>query len=217
MRMLEIWGRKNSFNVQKVLWCCEELEMPYQRRDAGGRFGVTDQDEYLARNPTGLVPTIVDGDLTLWESNTIVRYLAARYGSGSLWPEDPAERALADKWMDYQLGTLFPAFKGALVGLVRTVPEKRDPEKIEASVRATADVIDVLDAHLDNNDYVAGSSLTMGDVALGSLVHRWLELDIDRPDLPALQAWYERIAGRPAYQKTVMVSFAMEDPPASDA
>ena len=213
--MVQIWGRKNSYNVQKVLWCCEELEIPYQRHDAGGRFGVTDQEQYLARNPTGLVPTIVDGDLTLWESNAIVRYLAALYGAGSLWPENPAERALADKWMDYQLGTLFPAFQDALVGLIRTAPENRDPEKIEASVRATADVIDVLDAHLEDNDYVAGSSLTMGDIALGSLVYRWLELDIHRPDLPALQAWYERLAGRPAYRKTVMVSFAMEDPPGS--
>jgi glutathione S-transferase len=213
--MAQIWGRKNSYNVQKVLWCCEELEIPYQRHDAGGRFGVTDQEQYLARNPTGLVPTIVDGDLTLWESNAIVRYLAALYGAGSLWPENPAERALADKWMDYQLGTLFPAFQDALVGLIRTAPENRDPEKIEASVRATADVIDVLDAHLEDNDYVAGSSLTMGDIALGSLVYRWLELDIHRPDLPALQAWYERLAGRPAYRKTVMVSFAMEDPPGS--
>lgn len=211
--MLEIWGRKNSFNVQKVLWCCEELEIPYHRHDAGGRFGVTDQDEYLALNPTGLVPTIIDGDLTLWESNTIVRYLSARYGSGSLWPENPTERALADKWMDYQIGTLFPAFKDALIGLVRTAPENRNPEKIEASVRATAAVIPVLGTHLEANEYVAGSSLTMGDVALGSLVYRWLELDIDRPDLPALRAWYERLADRPAYQKTVMVSFAMEDRP----
>jgi glutathione S-transferase len=211
--MLEIWGRNNSFNVQKVLWCCEELEVPYQRHDAGGLFGGTGEDEYLQRNPTGLVPTIVDGDLTLWESNSIVRYLAATYGAGGLWPEDPADRALADKWMDYQLGTLFPAFKDALLGLVRTAPENRNPEKIEASVRATAGKIVVLDAHFEDNDYVAGSSFTMGDVALGSLVYRWLELDIDRPDLPALRAWYERLAGRPAYQKTVMVSFAMEDPP----
>jgi glutathione S-transferase len=213
--MLEIWGRNNSFNVQKVLWCCEELEVPYQRHDAGGLFGGTGEVEYLQRNPTGLVPTIVDGDLTLWESNTIVRYLAARYGDGSLWPENPAERALADKWMDYQLGTLFPAFKDALLGLVRTAPENRNPEKIEASVRTTAGVIAVLDAHLEDNDYVAGSSFTMGDVALGSLVYRWLELDIERPNLRALCAWYERLASRPAYQKTVMVSFAMEDPPES--
>ena len=213
--MLEIWGRNNSFNVQKVLWCCEELGIPYRRHDAGGLFGGTDEDEYLARNPTGLVPTISDGDLTLWESNAIVRYLSASYGPGSLWPEDPAERALADKWMDYQLGTLFPAFKDALLGLVRTAPEHRNPEKIEASVRATAGVIAVLDAHLEDNDYVAGSSFTMGDLALGSLVYRWLELHIERPDLPSLQAWYERLADRPAYQKTVMVSFAMEDPPDS--
>ena len=213
--MLEIWGRKNSFNVQKVLWCCEELEIPYQRHDAGGKYGVTDQDEYLQRNPTGLVPAVVDGELTLWESNTVVRYLSARYGSGSLWPEDPAERALADKWMDYQLGTVFPAFKGALLGLVRTTPENRDPEKIEASVRATAGAIAVLDTHLEDNDYVAGFSFTMGDIALGSLAYRWLELDIDRPDLPALRAWYERLADHAAFQKTVMVSFALEDPPDS--
>jgi len=213
--MLEIWGRKNSFNVQKVLWCCEELGVPYERHDTGGLFGGTDQDDYLQRNPTGLVPTIVDGDLTLWESNSIVRYLAAKHGAGTLWPEDPADRALADKWMDYQLGTLFPAFKDALIGLVRTAPENRDPGKIEASVRSTSGVIAVLDAHLQDNDYVAGSSFTMGDVALGSLVYRWLELDIDRPDLPALRAWYERLTDRPAYQKTVMVSFAMEDPPDS--
>jgi glutathione S-transferase len=215
--MLEIWGRKNSFNVQKVLWCCDELEIPYQRHDAGGLFGGTGEDEYLQRNPIGLVPTIIDGDLTLWESNTIVRYLAASYGAGSLWPENPAERALADKWMDYQLGTLFPAFKDALLGLVRTAPEDRNPEKIEASVRATAGVIAVLDAHLEDNDYVAGSSFTMGDIAPGSLVYRWLGLDIERPDLPALRSWYERLTDRPAYQKTVMVSFAMEDPPQSRA
>jgi glutathione S-transferase len=215
--MLEIWGRKNSFNVQKVLWCCEELDVPYQRHDAGGKFGGTDQDEYLQRNPTGLVPTIADGGLTLWESNSIVRYLAASYGSGSLWPEDPAERALADKWMDFQLGTLFPAFKDALIGLVRTAPENRDQEKIEAAVRATADVIPILDAQLQDNDYVAGSTLTMGDVALGSLLYRWFELEIDRPDLPAFRAWYDRLANRLAFQKTVMVSFAMEDPSGSGA
>ena len=213
--MLEIWGRKNSYNVQKVLWCCEELEIPYQRHDAGGLFGVTDTEEYLARNPTGLVPTIVDGDLTLYESNAIVRYLAARYGTGTLWPENPAQRSLADKWMDFQLGTLFPAFRDALVGLIRTVPENRDPEKIAASARATAGVIPVLEKHLEANEYVAGPSLTMGDIALGSLVYRLFELDIERPDLPALRAWHERLADRPAYERTVMVSFAMEVPPVS--
>jgi glutathione S-transferase len=213
--VLEVWGRKNSFNVQKVLWCCEELNVPIRRHNVGGLFGGTREAEYLARNPMGLVPAISDDGFSLWESNTIVRYLSARYGSGGLWPEDPAERALADKWMDYQIGTLFPAFKDALIGLIRTPEEQRDPEKIAASARATADALPVLDTHLRDNEYVAGSSLTMGDIALGSLVHRWLELDIERPDLSALQAWYGRLADRPAYQKTVMVSFAMEDPPDS--
>ena len=211
--MLEIRGRKNSFNVQKVLWCCEELEIPFRRHDAGGLYGGTDEDEYLARNPTGLVPTISDDGFSLWESNAIVRYLSAKHGAGNLCPEDPAERALADRWMDYQLGTLFPAFKDALLGLVRTPPERRDPAKIEASAGKTGEVLAVLDAHLRGNEYVAGPSLTMGDVALGSSVYRWLELDIERPGLSGIQAWHERLEGRPAYQKTVMVSFAMEDPP----
>jgi len=215
--MIEVWGRKNSFNVQKVLWCCEELDVSYQRHDAGGLFGGTDEDGYLAVNPTGLVPTISDEGFTLWESNAIVRYLSAKHGAGTLWPEDPAQRALADKWMDFQLGTLFPAFKDALIGLVRTPPDQRDQEKIGASVRATAGVLPVLDGHLGEHDYVAGSSFTMGDVALGSLVYRWLTLDIDRPDLPSLQAWHGRLEERPSYQKTVMVSFEMEAPPRSGA
>jgi glutathione S-transferase len=215
--VLEVWGRKNSFNVQKVLWCCEELEIPFRRHDVGGLFGGTDEEKYLARNPTGLVPTITDGNFALWESNAIVRYLSAKHGTGTLWPDDPAERALADKWMDYQLGTLFPVFKDALLGLVRTPAEERNPEKIEASARTTGEVLAVLDAHLDGNEYVAGASLTMGDIALGSSVYRWLELDIERPHLPALEAWHGRLEARPAYQKTVMVSFAKEDPPNSEA
>jgi len=104
--MIKIWGRKNSVNVQKVLWCCDELGIPYERVDAGGEFGGTREPEYLAMNPTALIPTIRDDGVTLWESNTIVRYLAAKYGAGSLWPEDLAARSLAEKWMDYQLGTV---------------------------------------------------------------------------------------------------------------
>lgn len=211
--MLEIWGRDNSFNVQKVLWCSEELEIPYERHDVGGLYGGTDEAEYLDRNPTGLVPTISDDGFWLWESNAIVRYLSAKHGPGSLWPEEPATRALADKWMDFQVGTLFPAFRDALIGLVRTPPGQSDPEKIQASASRTGEVLSVLDAHLEDNEYVAGPSLTMGDIALGSSIYRWLELDIQRPDLPAIRAWHERLEVRPAFRRTVMVSFAMEDPP----
>ena len=119
--------------------------------------------------------------------------------------------------MDYQLGTLFPAFKDVLLGLVRSPPENRDPAKIQASAKRTAALLLALDAHLGENDYVAGSSITMGDIALGSLIYRWLELDIERPDLPSLRAWHGRLEERPAYQTTVMVSFEMEDPQRSGA
>ena len=210
--MIEVWGRKNSFNVQKVLWCCEELGVAVQRHDAGGLFGVTDEAGYLARNPTGLVPTISDNGFEIWESNTIVRYLSAEYGPGVLWPENAGERALADKWMDYQLGTLWPAFKDTVLGLVRTPAERRDPEKITASVKGTAQVLGVLESHLEDHEYVASSTLSMGDVALGSTIYRWLNLDVDRPSMPNLQAWHARLEDRAAYQRTVMVSFEKENP-----
>ncbi|MDP9479085.1 MAG: glutathione S-transferase family protein [Actinomycetota bacterium] len=207
--MLKIWGRTSSVNVQKVLWCCEELGLAYERVDAGGPFGGTRSPEYLAMNPNGLVPTIVDEDLPLWESNTIVRYLCARHGGGTLWPEDPALRALSDKWMDYQLGTLWTAFRTGYLGLTRTPPERRDPDAIEASLKSTVEVLSILDGHLAQTDYVAGEGLTMGDVALGSTVYRWLNIDIERPDLPNLRAWHALLVDRPAYQKSVMVPFTL--------
>ena len=133
--MLKVWGRTSSVNVQKVLWCCEELGLPYERVDAGGPFGGTDAPEYLSMNPNGLVPTVSDDGFALWESNSIVRYLVHRYGMGTLGAEDPMERALAEKWMDFQLGTLFPAFRAGFLGLTRTPPEERDPDAIAASLR----------------------------------------------------------------------------------
>ena len=205
--MIKIWGRKNSVNVQKVLWCCDELELPYERVDAGGEFGGTREPEYLAMNPTALIPTIWDDGFTLWESNTIVRYLAAMYGADSHWPEDPATRALAEKWMDYQLGTLWVAFRAAFLGLVRTPPEKRDPGQIRASLESTTEALAILDTHLAGEDYVAGADLTVGDVALGSTVYRWLNMKIERPEMPNLEAWHDRLTTRPAYQENVMVPF----------
>ena len=211
--VIEIWGRANSLNVQKVLWCLGELGVPFERYDAGGLYGVNKEPDFLSRNPTGLVPLLSEDGFDLWESNTIVRYLAARHGAGSLWPEDPAARALSEKWMDYQLGTVFPAFKDAVLGLIRTPPEnRRDPEKIAASVRATAETLAVLDTHLQDREYVAGDSLTVGDVALGPTIYRWLTLDIDRPPMPNLQAWHDRLGTRPPYREHVMVPYRMESP-----
>ena len=210
--MIEVWGRANSVNVQKVLWCLGELEVPFERYDAGGLYGVNKEPDFLSRNPTGLVPLLSDDGFDLWESNTIVRYLAARHGAGFLSPEDPAARALSEKWMDYQLGTVFPAFKDAVLGLIRTPPESRDPDKIAASVRATAGTLAILDTHLQDREYVAGDSMTAGDVALGPTIYRWLTLDIDRPPMPNLEAWHNRLTERPPYREHVMVSYRMESP-----
>lgn len=207
--MLKVWGRTSSVNVQKVLWCCEELGLPYERVDAGGPFGGTDTPEYLAMNPNGLVPAVSDDGFTLWESNTIVRYLAHKHGAGTLVSEDTAERALSEKWMDFQLGSLFPAFRAGFLGLTRTPPEERDPDAIAASLRETARLLAVLDAHLEGEAFVAGEGLGVGDVALGPVVYRWLNIEIERPELPNLERWHERLTQRPAYQKTVMVPFTL--------
>ena len=202
--MLRIWGRSNSINVQKVLWCCEELDIRYQRVDVGGPFGGNKEPEYLRLNPSGLVPTISDGGFVLWESNAIVRYLAAKHGMGTLCPEDLAERADADRWMDWQMGTLWANFRPAFVGLIRTPPEKRDRANIARAIRKAAGNLAILDAHLAGRDYVTGSSLTMADIPLGVTAFRWFTLDIERPAMPNVEAWYERLRARGPYRATVM-------------
>src|ERR1700694_4883282 len=146
--MIKLWGRTNSLNVQKVLWTLAELDVRYQRTDAGLKFGVVDTPAYRALNPNGLVPTIEDDGFVLWESNAIVRYLAAKHAAGSLWPEDLKTRAEADRWMDWKQTTFWPAIRVLFLGLMRTPPEKRDPRALEESRVKTADVLRILDAHL---------------------------------------------------------------------
>ena len=203
--MLRIWGRSNSINVQKVLWCCGELDVPYHRVDVGGPFGGNREPEYLRLNPNGLVPTISDGGFVLWESNAIVRYLAARHGMGTLCPEDLAERADADRWMDWQLGTLWANFRPAFIGLIRTPPEKRDGASIATAIGKTARNLAILDAHLAGREYVTGPSLTMADIPLGVTAYRWFSLEIKRPPMANLEAWYERLCARSPYKATVML------------
>jgi glutathione S-transferase len=203
--VLRIWGRKNSINVQKVLWCCDELGLQYERVDAGGAFGLTRDPEYLALNPNGLVPTISDEGFVLWESNAIVRYLAAKHGTGALWPEDLRERADAERWMDWQLGTLWANMRPVFISLVRTPPEERDPASIEAFRRKTVESWTILDAHLADRAYVTGQSFNMADIPLGATAYRWLQLDVERPPMPNLEAWYARLCDRPAYRTSVML------------
>ena len=202
--MLKIWGRSNSTNVQKVLWCCEEMGVAYERIDAGGAFGVVDTPEYRRLNPNGLVPTIDDDGFVLWESHAIVRYLAARYGAG-LWPADPGLRAQADQWMDWTQTTYFPAIRALFLGLIRTAPDQRDARAIEESRRKTAAALAIVDAHLQSRAFLAGGDFTAGDIPLGCGVWRWMALPIERPALPNLQRWFEALRARPAYRKTVML------------
>lgn len=202
--MLLIWGRANSVNVQKVLWCCEELGVPYERRDAGMAYGVVDTPAYRALNPNGLVPTIDDDGFVLWESHAIVRYLAARDAEGTLWPVDAQARARADQWMDWNVSTLWPALRPLFLGLVRTAPEQRDPKTLDAARTHTAKVLAILDAALAARPYAAGDGLTTADIVLGCSVWRWLALPIERPPLVHLQAWFDRLAQRPAFRRIVM-------------
>jgi glutathione S-transferase len=203
--VLRIWGRSNSINVQKVLWCCGELDLRYQRVDVGGPFGGNKEPEYLRLNPNGLVPTICDGGFVLWESNAIVRYLAARHGMGTLCPEDLAERADADRWMDWQMGTLWANFRPAFVGLIRTTPEMRDRAYIATAISKTIGNLAMLDAHLAARHYVTGPAFTMADIPLGVTAYRWFSLEIKRPPMPNLEAWYERLCARSPYKATVML------------
>ena len=203
--MLRIWGRANSINVQKVLWCCEELDISYQRVDLGGPFGGNREPEYLRLNPNGLVPTISDDGFVLWESNAVVRYLAAKHGMGLLCPEGLAQRADADRWMDWQMGTLWASLRPAFIGLVRTPPHQRDRASIATAISKTADNLTILDTHLAGRDYVAGPAFTMADIPLGATAYRWFGLDIERPPMPDLEAWYERLCARAPYRANVML------------
>jgi len=202
--MLRIWGRDNSVNVQKALWCCEEMEVPYERVDAGGSFGVVNTQQYRNLNPNGLVPTLEDEGFVLWESNAIVRYLAAKHSVGKLWPEDLKERAEADRWMDWQATTFWPAFRPLFWNLVRTPPDQRDQAAMEESRLKTAEILAYLDAHLRNRSYIVGDALTMGDIPLGCAIWRWVGLPIDRPELANVQRWFESLGTRPAFSKIVM-------------
>ena len=203
--MLRIWGRANSINVQKVMWTAAELGLDHERIDAGGAFGRLDTDEYGALNPNRRVPTLVDDDTVVWESNVIVRYLAAKYGAGGLCPDDPAERARADQWMDWFLTTLIADLTVVFWQLIRTPEAERDMTAIEASVDRLDTAWDIVEAHLAGRDYMAGAGLTMGDIPVGAAAYRYHALDIPRPERPRLHGWYSRLAERPAFQTHVML------------
>lgn len=202
--MIELWGRTNSVNVKKVLWLLDELGLPFRRIDAGGVFGVVDTPAFRTLNPNGKVPVLVDGDVVLWESNAILRYLALKTNATALYPEEPAERARVERWLDWVLSTLGPAERAMFWGLVRTPPEKRDGAAIEASRAATESCWRILEAHMTGRAHPEAERFTLADIALGAYAHRWYAMpEIARPDLPALRAWYDGLLARPAYAARV--------------
>jgi glutathione S-transferase len=204
--MLKIWGRTNSVNVQKVLWCRAELGVPCERIDAGLQHGKNKEAWYLQLNPNGRVPLLQDGEFSLWESNSIVRYLSAKYGLGGLSPESLETRAHAERWMDWQLSTLVPPVTVVFWNLIRTPPEQRDTAAVARNIEEANRAVALLDGHLASQPFVAGGEFSMGDIPVGATVHRWLALpDIERPPLAAVRAWHGRLTQRPAFRAHVML------------
>jgi glutathione S-transferase len=202
--MLKIWGRKNSVNVQKVMWGLGELGLPHERIDIAGEFGGNREPAYLTLNPNGLVPTLQDGDFVLWEGNAILRYLAREHGQGLLEPKEARARALASQWMDWQLSVIGPAIRDAFWGLVRTAPEKRDHAAIEASKAATTAAIRILDGALAKSAYVAGDQFSMGDIPVGLMGYRYRALVPERPVFPHFERWFAAISGRRAFRDQIL-------------
>ncbi|MBO1076438.1 glutathione S-transferase family protein [Roseomonas marmotae] len=212
MNKPRIWGRANSVNVQKVLWCCEELRLEFERTDAGMQFGKVDTPEYRAMNPNGRIPTLEDGDVILWESHSILRYLAMRQierqagpEGRRLYPEGAATRARVERWLDWTLSTVQPAERNLFWGMVRTPPEQRDMVAIRAAAEASGAAWHILDSHLAHGlPFLEGENLTLADIALGAYVRRWFGVEVEeRPELPRLHAWYDRLNQRPGYRRYV--------------
>jgi glutathione S-transferase len=203
--MVRVYGRADSSNVQKVMWISAELGVEVERIDIGGKFGGNREPEYLRKNPNGLVPTLEDGDLILWESHAIVRYLCEKYGPGLWYPVDPARRGLANQWMDWALSTLNAPMMPIFLGLIRTPPEKRDIAGIEAARKKAADCFTLVEAQLADRPFLTGDTPTTAEIAIGPNVHRWHTLDIEIPDLPKVRAYYDRLAEIPAYREHMML------------
>jgi len=203
--MLKIWGRKTSSNVRKVLWCCAEIGLEYDRIDWTGPFGGNDDPAYRKLNPNGLVPTIEDGDFVLWESNSIIRYLTCKHSRGNLWPEDAGERATAEQWMDWQLSVINTNTSPIFRGIVHTPEDQRDMTMIKEKSAELCTKWAMFDSHLAGKDFVLGKKISMGDFGLGIHAHRFFALVEDRPVLKNFEAWYKRIGERPGYAEHVPI------------
>ena len=199
--MLTVLGRRNSANVQKVMWTLGELSLAYARQDVGGSFGYPDNYP----NPNKVVPTLLDNQLVIWESNACIRYLARTYGQGTLWPDDPSVLAEADMWMEWQRSDVSSGFFPLFQMLVRGLPAT--PDKIARSIKDSGRCFAQLDQQLAERPFICGATLNMADIAIGAMAYRYFTLPIERPELPNMRSWYERLCERPAYQKHVMIEY----------
>lgn len=207
--MLKVWGRRSSFNVQKVLWLVAELGLAHEHIPAGGSFGGLDAPLFRGMNPHGRVPVIQDGDVTVWESHAILRYLAARDRRGGFWSEDAARRARIDGWMDWSQTSLQPDFlNGVFWGYYRTPEAERDWPAINQRLGRVASHFRLLDRVLEQQAFLLGESLSLADIPIATSLYRYFELDIERPDLPNVSAWYRRLQQRSGYLEHVMIPFS---------
>ncbi len=203
--MVKLYGRKTSINVQKASWALGEAALDFEWIDKEGVFGSIDTPAYRTLNPQGRVPLLDDGGTIVRQSNVIVRYVAQKFGAGTLWPEDPGARAAADYWMDWQAADNWRNLVTVFVGLVRTPPAERDAPAIAKSVAALGQDFEYLDDQLAGNKFVTGEAFTMGDIPVGAAAHRFFVLPIERPSVPHVEAWYERLQERSAFRECVMV------------
>jgi glutathione S-transferase len=185
------------------LWCCNEIGLGYERIDAGLHFGVNDTPEYAGMNPTGLVPTIEDGDILLWESNVIVRYLSLKHSNGGLFPANVATRFDAERWMDWQTSQFWAVLRPLYITLILTPSQERNSSEISRAEKLSQSAVSILDGRLADRPFLAGNAFTMGDIPAALTLHRWYGLDIDRPQLPNAKRWYDRMRDRPAFQRII--------------
>ena len=206
--MLKIWGRRSSYNVQKVMWLIGELDLAHQHIDAGGSAGGLDVPAFLATNPHGRIPVIQDDDAVVWESHAVLRYLAARHGAGRFWSDDPVARAAVDGWMDWSQTALQPDFlTGVFWGFYRTPADKRNWPAIKSALARCASDFEKLDRLLEGRSFLLGESLSLADITAGTALYRYFELEIDRPTLPHFERWYANLQQRDAYRKHIMIPF----------
>ena len=203
--MIKIWGRTDSSNVQKVLWCLGELGVEFERVDWGGKFGGNDEKAYREMNPNGLVPTVKDGDFILWESNSVMRYLNAKYGASKLLPSTPEGLGNANRWMDWQLSTFNAAIVPLFWNLIRTPEDKRDPKAVQTALEKTTKAWQTVENQLAKTRYLGGDEFSLGDIPLGVWAYRWFNLPTERQNFPKINDWYERLKERKPYQTHIMI------------